>query len=128
VRLERQGANALAIAGAARDLLGPGAARYPGLPDDPAHALAARQMRRFGGVLPSTSGTSRPRPLRRRLRLVVHATSCGGVQSSAERRARWGGADCPPGLVRLAPASRTPTTWSPTSRQRSIGPRRVPDR
>jgi cystathionine gamma-lyase len=62
------------------------------------------------------------------LRLVVHAASCGGVQSSAERRARWGGADCPPGLVRLAPASRTPTTWSPTSRQRSIGPRRVPDR
>jgi cystathionine gamma-lyase len=36
------------------------------------------------------------------LRLVVPATSFGGVRSTAERRARWGGDDVPPGFVRLS--------------------------
>ena len=36
------------------------------------------------------------------LRIVVHATSFGGVRSSAERRARWGGDDVSPGLVRVS--------------------------
>ncbi len=34
--------------------------------------------------------------------LVAEATSFGGVHSSAERRARWGGDDVSPGLVRLS--------------------------
>ena len=36
------------------------------------------------------------------LRLIVHATSFGGVHTSAERRARWGGDDVSPGLIRLS--------------------------
>src|SRR4029453_8527870 len=51
LRLERQCANALAIAGAVRGLPGVRGVRHPGLSEDPSHALAARQMRRFGGVL-----------------------------------------------------------------------------
>ncbi len=34
--------------------------------------------------------------------LIAEATSFGGVHSSAERRARWGGDDVSPGLVRLS--------------------------
>ena len=103
VRLERQCANALAIAEAAAARLGPGAVRYPMLPGDPSHALAARQMRRAGGVLTLDLGDQ---PAADRfvaaLEVVDHATSFGGVQTSAERRARWGGDDCPPGLVRMS--------------------------
>jgi cystathionine gamma-lyase len=36
------------------------------------------------------------------LKLVAEATSFGGVHSSAERRARWGGDEVSPGLVRLS--------------------------
>ena len=34
-------------------------------------------------------------------RLVVHATSLGGIESSMERRAKWPGEDAPPSLLRL---------------------------
>ena len=34
--------------------------------------------------------------------LVAEATSFGGVHSTGERRARWGGDDVSPGLVRLS--------------------------
>ena len=36
------------------------------------------------------------------LRLVTPATSFGGVHSTAERRARWGGDDVHPGFIRLS--------------------------
>ncbi len=103
VRLERQCANALAIAEAARDRLGDGAVRHPGLAGDPAHALAARQMRRFGGVLTLDLGSEAAADrFLAALGLVVHATSFGGVHTSAERRARWGGDEVSPGLIRLS--------------------------
>jgi cystathionine gamma-lyase len=35
-------------------------------------------------------------------KLVAQATSFGGVHASAERRARWGGDDVSPGLIRLS--------------------------
>ena len=34
--------------------------------------------------------------------LVAEATSFGGIHSTAERRARWGGDDVPPGFIRLS--------------------------
>jgi cystathionine gamma-lyase len=34
--------------------------------------------------------------------LVAEATSFGGVHTTAERRARWGGDDVSPGLVRMS--------------------------
>jgi len=55
---------------------------YPGLPEHPDHAIAARQMRGFGGMLSfelrDASETDR---MLNRLRLVMPALSLGGVES-----------------------------------------------
>ena len=103
VRLERQCANAQAIAEAAAGLLRAGAVRYPGLPGDPSHDLAARQMRRFGGLLTIDLGDeATAERFLASAGLIATTTSFGGVHSSAERRARWGGDDVSPGLVRLS--------------------------
>jgi cystathionine gamma-lyase len=101
VRLERAEANALALARMLEDRVE--GLRYPGLPSDPAHELAARQMSRFGSVLCFDLG-SRPRAeaFLDRARLVTDATSFGGVLTLAERRARWGGDDVPDGFIRLS--------------------------
>ncbi|WP_207939097.1 cystathionine gamma-lyase, partial [Actinomadura darangshiensis] len=103
LRLERQTANALAIAEALRGHSQVSGLRYPGLPDDSSHEVAARQMRRFGCVV---SFTLRDEASAERflgsLRLVMQATSFGSVHSSAERRGRWGGDAVEPGFVRLS--------------------------
>ena len=77
--------------------------RYPGLPDDPAHEHARRQMRRFGTVLCFDLGSreSAERFLGA-AELVTEATSFGGVLTTAERRGRWGGDDVPEGFIRLS--------------------------
>jgi cystathionine gamma-lyase len=103
VRLERQCANAAALAEliAARPEVS--LVRYPGLERDPAYATARRQMRAFGSVLgfvlPDREWAER---FLGRAELVVEATSFGGVHTSAERRARWGWDDVPEGWVRLS--------------------------
>src|SRR6266511_2341599 len=76
--------------------------RWPGLPTDPAHRLAMRQMRRIPGIVTFTLAdkASVDRFLRA-ARLVAAATSFGGLHTSADRRAQWGD-DTPPGLVRLS--------------------------
>ncbi|MFC4911298.1 cystathionine gamma-lyase [Actinomadura gamaensis] len=103
LRLDRQTANALALATALREHPLVSGLRYPGLPDDPAHAVAAAQMRRFGCVvsftLPSQAAAER---FLAASRLVTEATSFGSVHSSAERRARWGGDAVPPGFIRFS--------------------------
>ncbi len=103
VRLRRQCATALAVATALRDHPEVRGCRYPGLPDDPAHALAARQMALFGPVVAFTlDDREHAERWLGALRLVVPATSFGGVRSTAERRARWGGDDVHPGFVRFS--------------------------
>jgi len=104
LRLARQAQNAAALA----DLLAGRpevvtAVRYPGLPTDPAHPAAVRQMRRFGGVLSFTL-PSEPAvaAFLAAARLVADATSFGGLHTTADRRARWGGDAVPPGFVRLS--------------------------
>ncbi|WP_405658473.1 cystathionine gamma-lyase [Streptomyces sp. RK9] len=103
LRADRQNANALALAKALRDRGDVTGLRYPGLPDDPSHQLATRQMRRFGCVvsfaLPSRAGAER---FLGALRLVDDATSFGGVRSTAERRGRWGGDAVPEGFIRFS--------------------------
>jgi cystathionine gamma-lyase len=103
LRLERGSANALALAGllAARDDVT--GVRYPGLPGDPGHELASRQMRGYGTVLAFDVG-SRERAERffAASELVLEATSFGGIQTTAERRARWGGDDIGEGFIRLS--------------------------
>ncbi|MFK4111960.1 cystathionine gamma-lyase [Streptomyces sp. NPDC002176] len=103
LRVDRQNATALAVAEALRGRPEVSDLRYPGLPDDPSHAVAARQMRRFGCVVSFTL-PSRERAERflEALRLVEDATSFGGVRSTAERRGRWGGDAVPEGFIRMS--------------------------
>lgn len=79
--------------------------RYPGLPDDPGHAVASRTMAGFGSLL-SIELADGPTAVAfiRSLNLWVHATSLGGVESMLERRRRWGAelTTVPEGLVRLS--------------------------
>ncbi|UCE31864.1 MAG: cystathionine gamma-lyase [Burkholderiales bacterium] len=103
LRLDRQCANALSIAQRLSRHPAVASVRYPGLPDDPSHALAAAQMRAFGPIVGFvlTDQASAERFLSR-LRLIFEATSFGGVHSTAERRARWGGDAVEPGFIRLS--------------------------
>ncbi len=102
LRLARQASNAAALVELL--LAHPAVAdvRWPGHPGDPAHALAARQMRRWNGVLrftvPSPGAVGR---LLGASELVGSATSFGGLRTTADRRQRWGDAVAP-GLVRLS--------------------------
>ncbi|MFE0920362.1 cystathionine gamma-lyase [Streptomyces nigra] len=109
LRVERQNATALAVAEALRDWPEDLAVRYPGLPKDPSHAVAARQMRRFGCVVSFTlPSRTRAERFLEALRLVDDATSFGGVRSTAERRGRWGGDDVPDGFIRMSVGAEDP--------------------
>ncbi|MFE3859163.1 cystathionine gamma-lyase [Streptomyces goshikiensis] len=103
LRAQRQWANALAVAEA---LAGRGEVtglRYPGLPSDPSHKTAARQMAGFGSVVSFTLPDRRhAERFMSALRLVEDATSFGGVRSTAERRGRWGGDAVPEGFIRFS--------------------------
>ncbi len=103
VRLERMAANALIVA---RFLSGRPEVcrvRYPGLPEDPAHGVAARQMTRFGPVVSfeMASAQAAERFLGA-CRLIEQATSFGGLHTTAERRARWGGDAISEGFIRMS--------------------------
>jgi len=103
LRFERQCENALSIARFLVDRPEVLSVRYPGLPQDPAFEVASRQMRRFGPVVSFVLGDGR---LADRFLdscdLVVSSTSFGGVQTTAEKRARWGGDAIPEGFIRLS--------------------------
>ncbi|WP_327191713.1 cystathionine gamma-lyase [Streptomyces xinghaiensis] len=105
LRVDRQAVTALALAEALRERPEVTGLRHPGLPDDPAHPVAAVQMRagRFGCVvsfaLPDRAHAER---FLAALRLVDEATSFGGVRSTAERRGRWGGDAVPEGFIRFS--------------------------
>ncbi|MEO7520942.1 MAG: cystathionine gamma-lyase [Gemmatimonas sp.] len=103
VRLTRQCDSALAIATFLSKHPAVLSVRYPGLPNDPAHAIASRQMTRFGPVV---SFTLHDRAAVERFfhaaTLVHEATSFGGIHTSAERRARWGGDAVSDGFVRMS--------------------------
>ncbi|MHA6784839.1 cystathionine gamma-lyase [Pseudonocardia saturnea] len=108
LRLARQAGNAAAVVEAL--LAHPAAAdvRWPGHPDDPAHAVAARQMRRWNGVLRFTlASADAVGEFLAESRLVGSATSFGGLRSTADRRARWGDAVAP-GLLRFSAGCEDP--------------------
>ena len=65
------------------------AVHYPGLPSHPGHAIAARQMRAFGGMLSIQvrGGEQAAIDLTNRLELFTRATSLGGPESLIEHRA-----------------------------------------
>jgi cystathionine gamma-lyase len=91
LRFERQCQNAAAVAMMLRSHPAVRSVRYPGLPEDPSHAIASSQMRRFGGVVAvELSDAAAVHELVRRSALLVGSTSFGGIHSSVDRRARWG--------------------------------------
>jgi cystathionine gamma-lyase len=104
VRLRRQSANALAIAGLLEGRADVTGVRYPGLPGHPAHELAARQMHGLFGPVVSfeLAGAAEARRFLDAASLVTEATSFGGVHTLAERRARWGMDAVPEGFIRLS--------------------------
>jgi cystathionine beta-lyase/cystathionine gamma-synthase len=114
VRVRRQNDNAMRIAQWCADRKEVRVVHYPGLPSHPDHEIAQAQMTGFGGMLAlelAGGGRSADRFIRR-LRLIRHAPSLGGVDSlvseprhnshahlTAEERARLG---IPDGFLRLS--------------------------
>ncbi|WP_461170026.1 trans-sulfuration enzyme family protein [Arthrobacter sp. Z1-15] len=66
------------------------AVRYPGLPGDPRHERAAKQMDGFGSILciEVAGGAAAAQAVAENVRLWLPATSLGGVESLIERRRR----------------------------------------
>ena len=105
-RVERHSANALAVARALDGHAALAAVLYPGLASHPGHAVAARQMRAFGGMLSLLVHGGRPAALgvAARVRLFRNATSLGGPESTLEHRASSDGpgSTAPENLLRLS--------------------------
>jgi cystathionine beta-lyase/cystathionine gamma-synthase len=82
VRMERHSANALQIARWLEEQPTVKRVWYPGLESHPDHALAARQMNGFGGMVTFTVG-AREKAFRfwDRLKLVARAASLGGTET-----------------------------------------------
>jgi cystathionine gamma-lyase len=103
LRLERQSANALALARFLHERPEVQEVLHPGLEDHPQHALAARQMQLAGPLVGFTlDGAERAQRFLAGLELVAEATSFGGAHSTAERRARWGTDDVADGFIRFS--------------------------
>ena len=79
---------------------------WPGLPEHPGHAIAARQMSEFGAMLSFElrGGYDAAVALTRNTRLFTNATSLGGCESLIEHRASAEGehTQAPPALVRIS--------------------------
>jgi len=84
---------------------------YPGRPDHPGHETAAKQMRRFGGMISfrAAGGERHAIDICQRTRLFVLAESLGGVESLIEHPGRMTHAsvagselEVPGDLVRLS--------------------------
>ena len=102
VRFDRMCASAQVLAERLADHPAVKAIRYPGLPSDPAHALAKAQTTRFGFLLSITlDSKEKAETFINACPMLRPATSFGGVHSSAERRARWGD-DVDPAFIRLS--------------------------
>ena len=98
LRMERHCANALALARWLEAQPHVARVRYPGLESHPQHALAARQMRGFGGMISldlatDLAGTKR---FLERCEIFALAESLGGVESLIEHPAIMTHATIPP--------------------------------
>jgi cystathionine gamma-synthase len=110
VRMDRHCENAVAVAALLERHPGVERLLYPGLPTHPGHAIAARQMRNFGGMVSLLLGTeAEAAEVVARTRIWKLAESLGGVESLIELPARMthaSTADAPfaiPGnLIRLS--------------------------
>ena len=113
LRVERHCSNAMEVAAALEKNKAVVRVHYPGLASHPGHAVAARQMRMFGGMV-SFEVADEATALRtlERLKLFALAESLGAVESLAEHPARMTHASMPQserertglgnGLIRLS--------------------------
>jgi len=89
VRMDRHGANAAAVAAFLVDHPRVTEVLYPGLESHPGHALAARQMRGFGGMVSFRVGSETAAlDVVGRTRVFTLAESLGGVESLIEHPGR----------------------------------------
>ena len=116
LRMERHSSNALTVALALEGAPGVAAVRYPGLASHPQHELARRVLRdgMAGGMLAVELDGGRPagERLLERVRIAVHATSLGSVEtlvshpaSSSHRQLaddELAAAGLSPGMVRVS--------------------------
>jgi cystathionine gamma-lyase len=103
LRLARQAATAAAVAELLAGHPAVSGVRWPWRPEDPSYELAGRQMLRPNGVVSAElADEDAVRGMLRAARLWVAATSFGGVHSTVDRRAQWGGDAVPPGFVRFS--------------------------
>ena len=106
LRVRQQSQSAMLIAARFADDARVEAVHYPGLPGHPGHAIAARQMDQFGGMLSIQVRGGREEAMASvaRCRLFTRATSLGGVESLIEHRASNEGPDTrtPQNLLRVS--------------------------
>ena len=111
LRMERHSASALTIATALVDHPAIDEVLYPGLPSHPGHAVAARQMSAFGGMISIrlAGGEAAALEVCRRTDLFTLAESLGAVESLIEHPGRMTHAsvagtsnEVPADLVRLS--------------------------
>ena len=89
VRMDRHCANAAAVARFLADRDDVGDVLYPGLDSHPDHAVAARQMSGYGGMVSFRAGSAeRAARVCARTRVFTLAESLGGVESLIELPAR----------------------------------------
>lgn len=116
LRMERHSSNALAVAQALTGAPGVAAVHYPSLPSHPQHEVAQRVLRdgMAGGMMAVEVSGGRPHGERflQRVRIAVHATSLGSVEtlvshpaSSSHRQltdADLAAAGLTPGMIRVS--------------------------
>jgi cystathionine gamma-synthase len=111
LRMEQHSDNAERVAEALRAHRRVTRVYYPGLPDHPGHEVAAKQMRRFGGIVSFSveGGEQAALDVCARTELFVLAESLGGVESLIEHPGRMTHAsvvgttlEVPADLIRLS--------------------------
>jgi cystathionine gamma-synthase len=113
LRVHRSSQTALAIATHFHRHPALAAVLYPGLPDHPGHAIAARQMDGgFGGMLSVrlAGGAGHAKAVLREVRVFKRATSLGGVESLIEHRRSGEGpsSPVPDDLLRISAGLESP--------------------
>ncbi len=105
-RVQIQSANAAKLADALSRQPRLSKVHYPGLLTHPGHAIAARQMKSFGGMLSIevAGGCAAALAVAGRVQIFKRATSLGGVESLLEHRATVEGPNTttPDNLLRLS--------------------------
>jgi cystathionine gamma-synthase len=105
LRLERSQQSAMTLATRLESHPRVSRVRYPGLPSHPTHETARRVLKGFGSIVSFdiAGGAGAADAVCTNLRLIRHATSLGGVESTIERRAAIPGQEqLPPSLLRLS--------------------------